>query len=133
MDKKYVELFSLIAQTTANIAEQVMDFHKDNREEKEYLTAQTMRDDYQNLHDKIESDAELAKADYARLLVGAIIVANQIDARVKAEQKALRGYKIDIIPKLDQLNQANEADIAALAEKLFEIKEEVTEESESDN
>lgn len=133
MDKKYVELFSLIAQTTANVAEQVMDFHKDNHEEREYLTAQTMRDDYQNLHDKIESDAELARADYARLLVGAIIVANQIDARIKAEQKALRGYKIDIIPKLDQLNQANEADVAALAEKLFKIKEEVTEESESDN
>ena len=133
MDKKYIELFGLIAQTTANVAEQVMELHKDNQKETNYATAQVMRDDYQALHDKIQDGTELAKADYARLLVGAIIVANQIDARIKAEQKALRGYKIDIIPKLDQLNQTNEADIAALAEKLFEIKEEVTEESESDN
>ena len=123
MDKKYVELFTLIAQTTANLAEQVMEEHKKNNEEKGYQTAETMRNDFLNLHDKLGTDEVLDKADYARLLVGAIIVTNQLDARIKSEQKALQGYKIDIIPKLDQINNADASETTELAESLFEIKE----------
>lgn len=125
MDKKYVELFTLIAQTTANLAEQVMEEHKKNNEEKGYQTAETMRNDFLNLHDKLRTDEVLDKADYARLLVGAIIVTNQLNARIENEQKALQGYKIDIIPKLDQINNAETTDITELAESLFEIKEDV--------
>ena len=125
MDKRYTELFTLIAQTTANIAEQVMDEHKKNGEEKGYQTAETMRNDFLNLHDKLGTDEVLDKADYARLLVGAIIVTNQLDARIKSEQKALQGYKIDIIPKLDQINNADATETTELAEHLFEIKEDI--------
>jgi len=125
MDKRYVELFTLIAQTTANLAEQVMEEHKKNNEEKGYQTAETMRNDFLNLHDKLGTDEALDKADYARLLVGAIIVTNQLDARIKSEQKALQGYKIDIIPKLDQINNADASETAELAENLFEIKEDI--------
>lgn len=132
MDKKYVELFTLIAQTTANIAEQVMEEHKKNNEEKGYQTAETMRNDFLNLHDKLGTDEVLDKADYARLLVGAIIVTNQLDARIKSEQKALQGYKIDIIPKLDQINNADASETTELAESLFEIKED-TESNEEDS
>ena len=67
----------------------------------------------------------LNKADYAHLLVGAIIVTNQLDARIKSEQKALQGYKIDIIPKLDQINNADASETVELAEKLFKIKENI--------
>lgn len=123
MDKRYVELFTLIAQTTANLAEQVMEEHKKNNEEKGYQTAETMRNDFLDLHDKLKTDEVLNKADYARLLVGAIIITNQLDARIKSEQKALRGYKIDIIPKLDQINNADASETTELAESLFEIKE----------
>ncbi len=132
MDKRYVELFTLIAQTTANLAEQVMEEHKKNNEEKGYQTAETMRNDFLNLHDKLGTDEVLDKADYARLLVGAIIVTNQLDARIKNEQKALRGYKIDIIPKLDQINNADASETTELAESLFEIKED-TESNEEDS
>lgn len=125
MDKRYVELFTLIAQTTANLAEQVMEEHKKNNEEKGYQTAETMRNDFLNLHEKLGTDEVLDKADYARLLVGAIIVANQRDARIKSEQKALQGYKIDIIPKLDQINNADASETVELAENLFEIKEDI--------
>lgn len=125
MDKRYVELFTLIAQTTANLAEQVMEEHKKNNEEKGYQTAETMRNDFLNLHDKLGTDEVLDKADYARLLVGAIIVTNQLDARIKSEQKALQGYKIDIIPKLDQINNADASETTELAESLFEIKEDI--------
>lgn len=132
MDKRYVELFTLIAQTTANLAEQVMEEHKKNNEEKGYQTAETMRNDFLNLHDKLGTDEVLGKADYARLLVGAIIVTNQLDARIKSEQKALQGYKIDIIPKLDQINNADASETTELAESLFEIKED-TESNEEDS
>ena len=125
MDKRYVELFTLIAQTTANLAEQVMEEHKKNNEEKGYQTAETMRNDFLNLHDKLGTDEVLDKADYARLLVGAIIVTNQLNARIKSEQKALQGYKIDIIPKLDQINNADASETVELAESLFEIKEDI--------
>lgn len=125
MDKRYIELFTLIAQTTANLAEQVMEEHEKNGEEKGRQTAETMRNDFLNLHDKLGTDEVLNKADYARLLVGAIIVTNQLNARIENEQKALQGYKIDIIPKLDQINNAETTDITELAESLFEIKEDV--------
>ena len=125
MDKKYIELFTLIAQSTANIAEQVMEEHKKNGEEKGYQTAETMRNDFLDLHDKLEKEEILNKTDYARLLVGAIIVTNQLDARIKNEQKILQGYKIDIIPKLDQINNADATETTGLAERLFEIKKDI--------
>ena len=79
-----------------------------------------MRDDYLNLHDKLVNGEELNKADFARLLVGAIIITNQLDARIKNEQKALDGYKLDVIPKLDRINNTEEEEeVASLAEELF--------------
>ena len=123
MDKRYVELFTLISQSVANLAEQVMNDHQDKGETKEQETAQIMRDEYMNLHDKLTAGEDLAKADFARLLVGAIIVANQLDARIKNEQKALDSYKIDIIPKLDRINNVEADEVPSLAAELFNIKE----------
>jgi len=124
MDKRYRDLFTLIAQSVANTAEKVMDLHKSNNEEKEYETAQIMRDDYLNLHDKLQEEVDLTKADYARLLVGTIIIVNQLEGKIKSEQQALQGYKIDVIPKLDQINNELDPDKAMqLAAELFEIKE----------
>ena len=124
MDKKYRELFTLMTQTTANIAEQVMNLHKSNEENNEYTTAETMRDDFLKLHDKLIEETELVKADYARLLVGTFIVATQLDNKIKNDQKALQGYRMDIIPKLDQIvNAADEETVLNLASDLFKIKE----------
>ena len=130
MDSKYLELFTLIAQQVANLAEQVMNNHQDKGETKEQEIAQTMRDDYLNLHDKLTTNQELNKADFARILVGAIIVVNQLDVRIKNEQKALDGYKLDIIPKLDQINNTEYDDVPALAMKLFTVKQEESNEKE---
>ena len=124
MDKRYIELFKLITQSTANLAEQVMD-NAETQETKDYQNAQTMRDDYQLLYDKIENNEVLNKADYARILVGAILVVNQLESRIKTEEKALRGYKLDVIPKLDQINNAETAEeVESLAATLFEVKDE---------
>jgi len=123
MDKRYIELFTLISKSVANLAEQVMNSHQDKGETKEQETAQIMRDDYMALHDKLTTGEDLVKADFARLLVGAIIITNQLDARIKNEQKALDGYKIDVIPKLDRINNTEADEIPSLAVELFNIKE----------
>ena len=133
MDKRYKDLFTLITQSVANLAEQVMNLHNKNNEEKEATVAQTMRDDYLDLHDKLEDENQsLNKADYARLLVGTIIVTTQLENKIKNEQNALQGYKIDIIPKLDQINNTtDDATAVELAENLFKISSEVeTEENQ---
>lgn len=124
MDKTYIELFTLISQSVANLAEQVMNNHQDNGEIKEQETAKMMRDDYMKLHDKLAVNEDLTKADFARLLVGAIIITNQLNTRIKNEQTALEGYKLDIIPKLDRINNAKEDEVSSLAEELFKFKEE---------
>ena len=82
-----------------------------------------MRDDYMALHDKLAAGEDLVKADFARLLVGTIIITNQLDARIKNEQKALDGYKIDVIPKLDRINNTEPDKVSSLAAELFRIKE----------
>ena len=125
MNKKYVELFSLIAQSTANLAEQVMNIHTDDEEAKERKTAQIMRDDFQALHNKLEAAEDLTKVDFARLLVGAIIIVNQLEKKIQSEEKALQSYRIDIIPKLYQINNAeSEEEALKLAAEIFEINEE---------
>lgn len=122
MDKKYAELFTLISQSVANLAEQVMNDHQDKGETKEQEVAQTMRDDYIALKEKLDNEEKLNKSDFARLLVGAIIITNQLDARIKNEQKALDGYKLDIIPKLDRINNTEPDEVPSLAAELFQVK-----------
>lgn len=124
MDKKYLDLFLLISQSVANLAEQVMTMHEKQNEQKEKETAEIMRNDFLDLHDKIKNQEQLKKADFARLLVGTIIITNQLENRIKNEEKALQGYKIDIIPKLDQINNSDLDDISDLVNDLFSIKEE---------
>lgn len=127
MDNKYIELFGLIARTVSNLAEQVIEEHHKNNDETGEKNAETMRNDFLELYYKLnDPNAVLDKPDYARLLIGTIIVTNQLDARIKREEDALRGYKVDIIPKLDRINNAESESVAELAEELFSIKEEKT-------
>ena len=127
MDNKYIELFGLIARTVSNLAEQVMKEHHKNNDETGEKNAETMRNDFLDLYYKLnDPNAVLDKPDYARLLIGTIIVTNQLDARIKREEDALRGYKVDIIPKLDRINNAESESVVELAEELFSVKEEKT-------
>lgn len=133
MDTRYLELFTLLSQTIENLAEQVMEAHELEHDDKSRKNAQIMRDIYATLTDKLKNDTveNLTKADYARLLIGSIIVANQLTTKIENDKKALQGYKIDIIPKLDQINNAaTEEEAVTLAEKLFEVKAEEEEKSD---
>lgn len=135
MHESYIKLFTEIAHTTEVLAERVMDYnHKKNDAEGEE-NAKIMRDDYVALYGKLRSDDfkpdMLTRAEYAKLLVGVMIIVNNIEDRIKSEQKAIDGYKLDVIPKLQRVvNETKDDETAySVAEHVFAIQEEEKSES----
>ena len=122
MNEKYKTLFALIAQNMENIAERAMEDDKAKNDMQAYKTAKEMRSKYARLHDLLTSktvEYTLVKNDIIDLYIGANIIAQQIEARVKREQTALQAYRLDLIPKLEKAMK-NEDEI----EKIFAIQEE---------
>ena len=128
MDKRYVTLFKDLAQATAASAEAVMDYDREKGDEKGLETATTMRDDFQTLTDRISESGEaynINKSDAARLLVGAMIQVNQLQDRITNLKKAMTGYQTDVIPKLQEIVDAeNDKTASKIANEKFIIKEE---------
>ena len=116
MDKKYVTLFKDLAQAAAASAESVMDYDRSQNDEKGLKTATIMRDDYQNLVDKIVEDGDAyvpTKDEIAKLLVSAMIQVNQIQDRIDNLKKAMVGFQTHTIPKLQKiLDEAKDDDDA---------------------
>ena len=122
MNDKYKYLLSLIAQNMENIAERAMEDDKAKNDMQAYKTAKEMRSKYARLHDLLTSKTvnyTPVKNDIIDLFIGANIIVQQIEARIKQEQTAIQGYKLDLIPKLKQAME-NEDEI----EKIFTIQEE---------
>mgnify|MGYP006967126538 FL=1 len=122
MNEKYKTLFALIAQNMENIAERAMEDDKAKNDMQAYKTAKEMRSKYARLHDLLTSKTVVytpVKNDIIDLYIGANIIAQQIEARVKREQTALQAYRLDLIPKLEKAMK-NEDEI----EKIFTIQEE---------
>lgn len=129
MDKKYLDLFKELARATTVSAEQVMDYDHDKGDEKGFEAAQTLRNDFMTLYDTLndgEFDGNISKADFARLLIGALIIANQINDRINGLKKALAGYQTDIIPKLKEIvdNANDDEEAMKIANEKFMIKSE---------
>ena len=129
MHSKYIELFKEIANATAISAEQVMDYDKQKDDAKGYEAAETLHKDFIELYDKIRDknfDGQLAREDFARLLVGTLIVMNQLNDRITALKKAMTGYQTDVMPKLQDIvdNTKTNEEAMAMAEEKFSIKEE---------
>ena len=126
MDKKYITLFKDLAQATAVLAEQVMEYDRGKGEEDALKTATIMRDDYQDLADKIKADEyNMTKSDAAKFLVAAMIQANQLQDKMNNLKKAMAGYQTDLIPKLQELVDAEDDEtVIRLANEKFIIKEE---------
>ena len=129
MDNKYVTLFREIARNTEIMAERVMAYDKEKKDEKGEKTAQTMRDDFAKLHDKFAAKDfnpdTITRSEWAKILVGAMIISNNLEEEVKKIKNAQRGYKIDLIPKLNRIMEETKTDEEALtlANELFEISE----------
>ena len=123
MDKKYITLFKDLAQATAASAEAVMDYDRQKGDEQGLITATTMRNDFQELTNRIDDSYIINKNDAARLLVGAMIQVNQLQDRINNLKKAMTGYQTDVIPKLQKLIDAQNDEAAQkLAEENFIIE-----------
>lgn len=124
MNKRYVTLFQELAKVTATTAETVMEYDRVNKDEEGLKAATQMRDDFQDLADKINDDYVLTKNDVAQLTVAAMIVTNQIQDKIKALQHALTGYQAELIPQLQEILEKAENDkaVAKMAEEKFSIE-----------
>ena len=129
MDKSYVKLFIEIISTTEILAERVMELNHSKNDAKGEATARTMRDDYIKLHDKMSNEnfdsSTLTKSDYAKLLVGVLILINNIEDQIAGKKKAINGYKTGIIPKLQRIIDECKTDeeVTSLALELFKSEE----------
>jgi hypothetical protein len=110
MDKSYITLFKELTRAAEVAAEQVMEYDHLKGLAKEEETAKMMRDDYAQLHDKIEKGEILSKNDYAKLLAGAYIVSNNLRDRATALKKAIAGYETDLMPKLQAIVEGSTTD-----------------------
>ena len=129
MHPKYVELFKEIAHTTEVLAEQVMEYDRTKSDADGEKTAETMRNDFGAIYNKMSAKDflpdSLTKSEFIRLMVGTLIVINNIENRITNERKAIDNYKAEILPKLERVINECENDEAAvtLANDLFSIKE----------
>ena len=129
MDKKYIDFFKELTRSVEIIAEKAMDIEKETSKGN---AAQIMRDDYAALNDRFDAEnfdpATLTKADYSRLFVGSTIVAAQLEKQKQSLDLAIKGYHIDVIPKLERMiNETNDdkpAEMLQLANELFSVKNE---------
>lgn len=130
MDQTYINLFKELARAMEITAERAMEYNNSIKDEKGYETSKIMRDDYSKLYDKISApefvSSMFSRAEFAKLLVGAYVISQDIEQRIASQKKALNGYKLDILPKLDRIMNETKNDDEALhlAEKIFQVKEE---------
>lgn len=137
MDKSYITLFTELAHATEVLSEKVLELNKEKNNEKGINAASTMREDYANLYDQMRAEdfdpTALGRKEYAKFLVGAIIMAQQLEKQIERLKTSLSGYKIDIIPKLERIVNETKTDdeSKALAEELFQVQEKLNEEEKS--
>ena len=84
-----------------------------------------MRDDFQNLVDRIDDQFIPTKGDIAKLLVGTMIQANQLQDRINNLKKAMAGYQTDLMPKLQKIMDTaqNDEEAAKLANEIFILED----------
>jgi len=129
MDKQYLKLFIELSQAMEALTEEVRNLDIDKGKEDEAANADTLRDSFVALSNKLTAsdfNGELTRAEYARLLIGAIVIQRHIEARIQKLNTGLKGYKVDIVPKLERIlnettNEDNEK-LQTLAKELFSTK-----------
>lgn len=116
----YKDLFIEIAKSSELLAEQVMQYDHDKNDANGEKVAEVMRDDFRQLGENLNAQ-QPSRNDYIKLLVGALIIRNNLQDKINAYTKAINSYATDVIPKLQRIVDETEDDIAAatLAEQLF--------------
>lgn len=127
MTKGYINTFLELARNNASTAEFVMEYYREKDNPTELANMTQIRDDYQELADKINTAGEgyiLTKKDAAKLLIGAIIFSGQLRDKITNYQKALAGFQTKIIPTLQEIvDIEDEVTADRLASEKFIIEE----------
>ena len=127
MDTKYIQLFAQLANSTQVLASQVSNYNLSKLDEKGADTAKTMSEDFTQLYKKISAPdfdaATLTRQDFAKLLVGALIVSQHLENQINNQQTALNGYKEDLIPKLEEVinKSSTTEDAQKVASEIFQL------------
>lgn len=128
MDKNYIELFKEIARATELAAERVMQYDNNLKDNEGYKTAEVMREDYHALHERLSNDNidTIERQDYIKLLLGSMIVTQNLEDMVTKQQTTIKAYKNFITPKLQRIMDETKTNEEAntLAQKLFITKDE---------
>ena len=129
MNKQYEQLFTELAHATELLAERALELNNKNADEKGIKAAQTMRENYAELYDCMKKKSfdfdSLARKDYAQLLISAVIAVRQLEKNKEDVARAISGYKVDLIPKLERLVNETKTDdeVKILAKQLFAEEE----------
>ena len=121
MDKQHSELFAEIVKQAAALAEQVAEYDRAQSDEHGEQVALTMRDDYNQLFDKMNGNNVLLRNAYAKILAATYIITNSLEGKKTQIEKAIHGYKVDIIPKLNRIitETSTDDDANEMASQLF--------------
>ena len=106
MDKHYKKLFITICESMEATAENAMSQSKSKNNFQDYKTAQEMRSRYSRIHDLLTSkkiDYTPTKEDFNAISIGAVLIIKQIEKQLSERQLALKGYKEDLLPKLQEV------------------------------
>lgn len=124
MDKKYVTLFKELAQAMAVSAEMVMEYDREKGDDKGLETATVMRNDFQDLADKVNEEYQMNKNDAAKFLVGAMVQVNHLQDKINSIKIAIKGYQEDLIPKLKEIvdNAKDDDDASKMMEEKFTLE-----------
>lgn len=121
MNKKYQDLFQVVARNGALNSEQAMTALKnkeDNAHEMEILTE--MRDRFNALEDKILKGEALELMDYVQLHAGAVVSRNIIQKNINTWSAVVKEYDDNLIPKLYEVAaEQDDAKREALLDEYF--------------
>lgn len=116
MDKQFSNLFLQVVTNCEVAAEESRD--QDNP------AAEELREKFGALRDKLTADpnATLTRSEYLQILVGCMIVKNQLLTEILKYQETVQHYSMVVIPRLERImnETKNDAEAAALAKEIFQ-------------
>ena len=129
MNKRYLNLFKELMQSSAVLAEQVMDYDKTKEDEAGFEKAKQLRDDFQNTKDRMDSEEDFYPTydEITYLLTAAIIQIGNLQDRMEVLKKAMAGYQSDLIPKLQAIvdgGRKTDEEVKELVDEKFVIQDE---------
>ncbi len=124
MEKTFLKLFTEVAHAVEVLSEKVMEYNKSKQDTKGFETAEKMREEYSKLYDTFRAEDfnenQITRQDIIRILIGSIVIAQNLESQREALTKSVKGYR-DIISKLQEIvdNSTTDDEAKNLLEKTF--------------